>query len=62
MPTDRAALVALVLAFGQARLKVRGAQSQAKFLEASAELWSAEQALDEAAARLQKDSEAVHAD
>lgn len=49
------ALADLVVAYGVARRKVMAAQTREKFLEASADLWEAEQALAVTAERLQRE-------
>lgn len=48
-------LQALVLAYGQARDAVRAAATRGTYAKASADLWEAERALDEAAWQLARE-------
>lgn len=50
----RTQLDTVVIAYGAARLAVRNARTRTQFLNASADLWEAEHALEDAAVRLTK--------
>lgn len=51
---DRLQLETAVINYGAARLAVRNARTRTQFLNASADLWEAERALEDAAAMLTK--------